>query len=378
MKIAIVGGGPAGLYFGYLMKRADARHDITVIEQNAPDATYGFGVVFSDTALSYLQEADASSYAAIRRRMENWDDLAIVHRDRRVVIDGNGFTGIARLALLSVLQAYCEDAGVRLVFNTRLTSLSSLSDCDLIVGADGIGSQVRETGGAHFQPEVRYLSNRFSWYGTHQPFETLTLTFRQNQDGAFVAHHYRYQPDFSTFIVECDAATWRRSALGEMTEAEGLAYCNRLFAPDLNGNGLIANKSIWRRFPVITNRHWIHDNTVLIGDALRSVHFSIGSGTRLALEDAIALYDAFRTMGSDVHAALAEFERQRRPIVDKLLAAAANSFEWYEQFAHLMPLDAHELAYDYMTRSGRVDDAKLRQLAPRFMASYDAECRSRD
>lgn len=373
MKIAIVGGGPAGLYFGYLMKRADPRHDVRVIEQNAPNATYGFGVVFSDSALSYLEDADVESFDAIQARMEMWDDLAIVHRDQRVGIDGNGFTGISRIALLSILQDHCRSVGVRLRFNIKLSDLSGLEDHDLIVGADGIGSLVRDIHADHFQPQVSYLTNRFAWYGTRQPFDTLTLTFRTNQDGAFVAHHYRYQPDFSTFIVECDAATWGRSSLGDMTENESLAYCNQLFAPDLAGNGLIANKSIWRRFPVITNRRWVHRKSVLIGDALRSVHFSIGSGTRLALEDAIALFRAFETVGDDVTAALAEFERQRRPIVDKLLAAAANSFQWYEKFAALMPLSAHGLAYDYMTRSGRVDDEKLRQIAPRFMAAYEAE-----
>jgi 2-polyprenyl-6-methoxyphenol hydroxylase-like FAD-dependent oxidoreductase len=344
-----------------------------VIEQNTPDATYGFGVVFSDTALSYLQDADTDSYDAIRKRMEMWDDLSIVHRDRRIEIDGNGFTGISRIGLLSVLQSFCLEVGVRQTFNTRLDDLSELRDFDVIVGADGIGSLVRQSFAASFRPKIRYLTNRFAWYGTRQPFDTLTLTFRTNDDGAFVAHHYRYRPDFSTFIVECDAATWTASNLGTMTESESLAYCQTLFAPDLGGHGLIGNKSIWRQFPVITNRNWSHGNKVLIGDALRSVHFSIGSGTRLALEDAIALFDAFDTCGDDVAAALAEFERQRRPIVDKLLAAAANSFEWYENFASLMPLSAHELAYNYMTRSGRMNDDKLRQIAPRFMAGYEAD-----
>ncbi|MEM7445276.1 MAG: FAD-dependent monooxygenase [Pseudomonadota bacterium] len=373
MKVAIVGGGPAGLYFAYLMRRYGISNEVVVIEQNAPDATYGFGVVFSDAALTYLEDADTESYETIRSRMEIWDDLAIVHKDRRVPIDGNGFTGIARIALLSILQSMCRSAGVRLAFNTRLDCLSNLADYDLIVGADGIGSMVRETYATHFQPRISHLTNRFAWYGTRQPFDTLTLTFRQNEHGAFVAHHYRYQPDFSTFIVECDESTWQESALGDMSEVDSLTYCSNVFAPDLGGHGLVANKSIWRRFPVVTNQNWTHQNIVLIGDALRSVHFSIGSGTRLALEDSIALFRAFETCGTDVTAGLAEFERQRRPIVDKLLAAAANSFEWYEGFAKLMPLSAHELAYNYMTRSGRVDDDKLRQLAPRFMASYDAE-----
>ncbi len=375
MRIAIVGGGPAGLYFAYLMNRDGAAHDITVIEQNAPDATFGFGVVFSDAALSYLEEADPASYATIRQKMEVWNDLAIVHRDRRVAIDGNGFTGIGRLDLLEILQALCRKAGVRLAFNTRLSDVSDLSEYDLIVGADGIGSLVREQRAEHFQPQISHLTNRFAWYGTRQPFDTLTLTFRQNEHGCFVAHHYRYRPDFSTFIVECDEATWQRAPLSDWAEQDSLDYCGRVFAPDLGGHGLVANKSIWRRFPVVTNGHWTHDNMVLIGDALRSVHFSIGSGTRLALEDSIALYRAFEAVGDDVQAGLRRFEQERRPVVDKLLAAAANSFEWYERFADLMPLSAVDLAHAYMTRSGRVSDDRLRQIAPRFMATYDAEHR---
>ena len=217
------------------------------------------------------------------------------------------------------------------------------------------------------------LNNRFVWYGVSRVFETLTLTFRQNADGHFVAHHYRYAPDRSTFIVECDAATFQLAGFARMTDQQSRAYCERVFAPDLDGHALISNKSDWRRFPVTRVEEWVDGNKVLIGDALRSVHFSIGSGTRLALEDSIALWRAFLEYPEDVPAALAAFEAARRPIVDKLLAAAAGSYGWYEDIAQRMQLSPLDLAYDYMTRSGRVNEERLRRIAPRFMQVYDRD-----
>ena len=211
-----------------------------------------------------------------------------------------------------------------------------------------------------------------------QVFDTLTLTFRANQHGAFVAHHYRYAPDMSTFIVECDSGTWARAGLEHMDDAASRAYCEGVFAPDLGGHPLVSNNSTWRRFPLVTNQNWSTENVVILGDALRSVHFSIGSGTRLAMEDAIALYQAFEEVGAagttpaDVAGALARFEAARRPIVEKLLAAAANSSYWYEEFAGKMGLESYPLAYDYMTRSGRVTHARLKEMAPRFTSSFEA------
>ena len=248
MKIGVIGGGPAGLYFALRAKRRDARHEIVVVEQNPRDATFGFGVVFSDQALAKVESADPDFCGDLKSRMEHWRDLTIVQKDERVAIDGNGFSSIGRLDLLQMLQGLCEQAGVRIEFETRLDTLERFADCALIVAADGVSSMVRENRAAVFQPHIRHLSNRFAWYGTRQVFDTLTLTFRANDDGAFVAHHYRYSPTMSTFIVECDAAAWESAGLAAMPEDDSRAYCEALFAPDLGGHGLVSNRSIWRRF----------------------------------------------------------------------------------------------------------------------------------
>ena len=370
MKIGICGGGPAGLYFALLMKKSIPADTITVVEQNPADATYGWGVVFSGRAVGFMEASDPDSYADIERRLETWDDQTIVHHDQVVRIDGYGFAGFARIDLLTILQNHCRQRGVQLHFNTRLTDLSAFDDCDLIVGADGVNSVVRQIYAEHFQPAVETLSNKYVWYGTTQHFDTLSLTFRENADGAFVAHHYRYAPHGSTFIVECDAGTWQRAGFAQMDEEESRRYCEHVFAPDLGGHPLLTNRSTWLNFRAVTNQHWRHNNVVLLGDTLRTVHFSIGSGTRMALEDAIALHRAFE--GHDeVIPALRAFETAHRPAVEQFLKVARASYTWYEHFHEKMHLQPLDLAYDYMTRSG-VDAAKLRQRAPRFMAAYAA------
>jgi 2-polyprenyl-6-methoxyphenol hydroxylase-like FAD-dependent oxidoreductase len=232
---------------------------------------------------------------------------------------------------------------------------------------------VRRTHANGFMPRTEWLTNKFVWYGTAQPFDCLTLTFRANGDGAFVAHHYRYAPDRSTFIVECDAPTWERAGFAAMDDAASRAYCERLFAPELRGHPLVSNRSLWRSFPLLANANWHVGNSVLIGDALRTGHFSIGSGTRLAFDDAIALDRALGEAGDDVPALLAHFERERRPVVDKLVAAANSSSYWYERMADRMALSPVALAYDYMTRSGRVSDKRLARMAPKFMTRVRAE-----
>ena len=367
MHAAVLGAGPAGLLFSLLAKRRYPRWRVEVFEQNPSNATFGFGVVFSQGALAFLERDAPDLHAKLTSRMESWPVQRVVHRGESVDIDGNGFSSIGRLELLRFLQGLCAGEGVEVRFETRL---ESPPQADLVVGADGLNSAVRQGGG--FTPEIEWLSNRFVWYGTAQRFDCLTLTFRENEHGAFVAHHYRYSPDMSTFLVECDAATWQRAGLDRMGDPESRAYCERLFAPDLAGHPLVSNKSLWRQFPLLSNRRWCAGNAVLIGDALRSMHFSIGSGTRLAFEDAIALDRAFGEAGEDVPAALAAFERERRPVVEKLYAAASASSYWYEQFpARMRRFDALGLAYDYMTRSGRMSAERLRGLAPRFMGQVD-------
>jgi 2-polyprenyl-6-methoxyphenol hydroxylase-like FAD-dependent oxidoreductase len=252
------------------MKRQRPRDEIVVVEQNARDATFGFGVVFSRGALEFLSRDEPALHATLAAALESWPLQRIVHKGERVDIDGNGFSAIARIALLQILQRQCEALGVRIEFERALDSRAPLASFDLVVGADGVDSMVRRELQHLFQPRVEWLTNKFVWYGTAQRFECLTLTFRTSGDGAFVAHHYRYAPALSTFIVECDAATWHRAGLQRASEAEGRAYCERLFAPDLGGHALVSNKSVWRNFPLVWNTRWSAGNTVLIGDALRT------------------------------------------------------------------------------------------------------------
>lgn len=256
-------------------------------------------------------------------------------------------------------------------FTTHLPDTSSFADCDVFVGADGVNSVVRQQHAGHFRPAISLLSNKYIWYGTHQLFDTLSLIFRNYQGGAFVAHCYPYSADTSTFIVECDAHTWERAGFAHMSEQESIDYCQRVFAEDLAGHALLPNKAAWINFRVVTNQRWSYQNVILLGDALRTVHFSIGSGTRMALEDAITLARAF-AMSGDIRAAFQTFEDIRRPGMERLLDIARQSYTWYETFHEKMEMDALPLAYSYMMRSGRLDAQSLRQKAPRFMAEYDA------
>jgi len=372
MRIGIAGAGPAGLLFGLLAKRRRPDADVRIVEQNAPDATFGFGVVFSHGALEFLARDAPAMHASLARVMETWPIQRVVHRDTPVDVDGNGFCAIERLALLRVLGDECRRADVRVDHHTTIATPDDFAGCDLVVGADGVNSAIRRAHEHAFRPRVEWLTNRFVWYGTARAFECLTLTFRENADGAFVAHHYRYAPQRSTFIVECDAATWRRADFAERDDAASRAYCEALFAPELAGHPLVSNRSQWRRFPLLRNLHWSAGNVVLIGDALRTGHFSIGSGTRLAFDDAIALDRALGEAGDDVTRLVAAFERERRPVVEKLVAAANASSYWYERIADKMALDPVDLAHDYMTRSGRMSDERLGETAPRFMATVRA------
>jgi 2-polyprenyl-6-methoxyphenol hydroxylase-like FAD-dependent oxidoreductase len=373
MRINVVGAGPSGLLFSLLIKRRFPRWQLRVFEQNPPDATFGFGVVFSLNALAFFERDLPDLYQPLACLLESWPMQRIVHRDERVDIDGNGFSAIGRLELNQFLQTLCFDAGVGFEYEKNIHALHDLPPADLLVGADGSNSSVRRALESGFAPQAEWLTNRFAWYGTAQPFDCLSLTFRANEHGSFVAHHYRHSRKMSTFVVECDEATWRRAGLDRKSDEESRLYCERLFAPDLNGNPLVSNKSIWRQFVLLASRRWVVGNAVLIGDALRTVHFSIGSGTRLAFEDAIALERAFADVGEDVPAALSAFERERRPIVEKIIAAANASSYWYERLAEKMKLQPWQLAYDYMTRSGRMTDERLRELSPKFMARVDSE-----
>ena len=381
MRIAVVGAGAAGLLFSLLIKRRFPAWRVQLVEQNPEGATYGFGVVFSDGALAFLERDALQLSRSIAAAMLRWPMQRIVHRGERVDVDGNGFSAIGRLTLQAILQGLCREAAVEIEYGRVVAALDEFVDADLVVGADGANSLVRKTLQAQFQPSIEFLNNRFAWYGTAQPFECLTLTFRESEAGPFVAHHYSHSASLSTFVVECSEATWKRAGLDRASDAESRGRCESVFAADLGGHALVSNKSMWRQFPLLGNRHWTARRSsaryaVLLGDALRTVHFSIGSGTRLAFEDAIALDRAFAECGEDVALALAAFEHERRPVVEKLLAAANASSYWYEKFSEKMAFEPWRLAYDYMTRSGRMPDERLRQTAPKFMTQVEAARRS--
>jgi 2-polyprenyl-6-methoxyphenol hydroxylase-like FAD-dependent oxidoreductase len=362
MRVLVAGAGPAGLYFSYLAKRQHPGWELRVVEQNRPDSTFGFGVVFSDRALEFLRDDDPATYDLVTPQMEIWTDLKVVRRGTPVVIDGIGFAAIGRLKLLQLLQRQLASVGIVPEYEKALSS--EIHGYDLVVAADGVNSVVR--GWRDFGTNISRLQNKFAWYGTTKVFDTLTQTFVANEHGSFNAHHYRHSPQMSTFVVECDAATWERAGFASMDEASTLHYCEKVFAGTLGGHRLVSNKSVWRNFPNLRNSRWFIGNTVLIGDALRTAHFSIGSGTRLAMEDAIALAKALGEHPT-VEESLAAFETARRPIVDKLVAAADASGAWYERFAEHMKLAPRDFAWSYIQRSGRIDPARLRKISPKFV-----------
>jgi len=365
MNILVVGAGPAGLYFSYLARRLQPRWRIRVVEQNPPDATFGFGVVFSDKALEFLRGDDPQTYDAITPHMEAWTDLTVVHRGTPVVIDGIGFSAIGRLTFLRLMQQRAASVGIEPEFLKTLSSSGELKGYDLVVAADGANSIVR--GVADFGTTITALTNKFAWFGTKKIFPTLTQTFVENEHGSFNAHHYRHSPEMSTFVFECDARTWQRVGFSGMAETATLQFCENVFADTLGGHRLVSNKSVWRNFPNVRNARWHAGNVVLIGDALRTAHFSIGSGTRLAMEDAIALTKSLVEHENEIPEALTAFEAARRPIVEKLLAAADASGSWYDRFPEQMKLAPRDFAWSYIQRSGRIDPARLRKISPKFV-----------
>ena len=371
MRIAVIGGGPGGLYFAYLWKKRHPEAQIDLFEQNPEGATWGFGVVFSEQALEFLRADDPDTVDAIAPRMESWNNITLNLRGESVKIDGVGFSSIGRLELLTILQQRVRTAGVTPRYDTLIESVDQLTGYDLIVAADGLNSLVRRAFENDFGATVSHSSNKFAWYGTTRRFETLSQTFVATDLGAFNAHHYRYAPDMSTFLVECDAATWVRYGFAGKTIQQSQAICEQVFAATLGGHRLVSNKSVWRNFPWIWNERWFFKNMVLIGDALHSAHFSIGSGTRLAIEDAIALTKALEAE-ADIAAGLARYETERKPIVRKLVIAARTSADWYENFPEHMKLGLMDFAHSYITRSGRIDDSRLRAMSPMFMARYEA------
>jgi anthraniloyl-CoA monooxygenase len=371
MKITIIGGGPSGLYFAILMKKLDRTHEITLFERDGPNDTFGWGIVFSDQTFSYLNDNDKKSFTAITKACQRWDNVDVVHKDQKVSIRGNKFSGIGRLTFLNILQKRCVDLGVDLRFDTNVTDLNELPPHDLLVGADGANSFVRGVFSKEFQPSLDLRKNRYIWLGTRQLFHGLTLIFREHEAGLFIAHAYKFNETTSTFIVECSEATWRNARFDWKSDPETCHYLAEVFKSDLEGHPLLSNNFVrWLNFPLVKNKRWHHKNIVLIGDALHTAHFSIGSGTKLALEDSIALARCFKA-GNGVEQTLAEFQKTRKPVVDEYQEAAYASLLLFENAQKDLNLDPIPFAYKLMTRSKKIDYENLKQRDPEFIAAYD-------
>ncbi len=371
MRIVSIGGGPAGLYFALLMKKADPGHDVTVVERNRADDTFGFGVVFSDATLDTFIEADRPTGEAITRAFAHWDDIDIHYQGQVLASTGHGFSGMSRQALLDILQRRCAELGVALRFQTDVTDLTPYRDADLVLAADGVNSLVRSEYAEHFQPHVDWRPNRFVWLGTTFPFRAFTFIFKESPHGLWRVHAYRYDARHSTFIVETTETTWRRAGLDQVSEDDTVVFAERLFARELEGHRLLKNRSLWRSFPTVKNAHWHWNNVVLIGDAAHTAHFSIGSGTKLAMEDAIALAAALHRH-RDVAGALDAYEEERRPQVESIQRAAQVSLEWFEQteryHGRLEPL---QFAFSLLTRSLRVTHDNLKVRDAKFVETVD-------
>ena len=368
MNIVSIGGGPAGLYFAILMKQAHPGAEIVVYERNRPDDTFGWGVVFSDETLGAFEEADPESFSEITANFKYWRDIETYYRGTCTTSTGHGFAALSRKKLLQILHARCRALGVTLEFEREVASLDELADADLILGADGVNSWVREHLAEHLQPTIDWRRCRFSWLGTDKPLEAFTFIFEETDHGLFQIHAYPFEDGLSTWIVECRDEVWRRAGLDEASEDDTVAFCQKLFAEHLGGHRLLANRSLWRRFPTVRCATWHHGNVVLLGDAAHTAHFSIGSGTKLAMEDAIALAAAFERFGTaDVPAVLAAYQEARWVDVIKLQKAAQTSLEWFENSQRYMGQPPIQLTFNLMTRSKRITYDDLAERDPRLI-----------
>lgn len=367
-NVTIIGAGPSGLYAGILLRRLLPQARVRIFEQNPKGATFGFGVVFSDKALGFLQADDPETYALIVPHMEKWQDMALNLPAGQVVLDGIGFTAIGRLHLIALLTKRALDLGVEIAFDHKIGDVEALEG-DVIIGADGLNSVVRQAMAAQFRPHMAHFNNHFAWFGANLPFDTLSQTFIETSQGPMNAHHYRYAPGKSTFIVECGPETFENFGFADMDEATSARRCSAEFADVLQGTQLVVNKSTWRRFPRLWCENWVAGRYVLLGDAAHTAHFSIGSGTRLAFEDAIALVQALAPH-KDLPHALESYQQTRPPIARKIVDAANTSAQWYDGFGQKMALAPLDFAHDYLMRSGRISDERLQKIAPQFAQRY--------
>jgi salicyloyl-CoA 5-hydroxylase len=380
VKIAVAGGGPSGLYFAMLAKRGDPRHQVTVYERNRPDDTFGFGVVFSEKTMSYLREQDRQTHAEILAAANAWDPIEVRIHGRVLSCGGIGFWAISRQRLLDILQRGAAKEGAELRFQAEVGDPAGLlAENDLVAAGDGVNSIFRNRWAEHFQPSIEVGRTVFAWYGAAHRFPSFTFLFEENDAGRFCAHIYPYEEGRSTFIVETDPESWRRAGLEESNRAAqapgqsdlyGLEYFEKLYAKHLEGKRLLANNSKWAPFRTLRNRRWHHRNLVLMGDAAHTAHFSVGSGTKMAMEDAIALAFALRQNPEDLEATFAAYETERRPRVEAIQRAARPSLRWYEQFRHYWDFPPERFSFHFLTR-GNLDYAQLKDRDPLFVEQVE-------
>ena len=371
MKIVVIGGGPGGLYFSLLMKKANPDHDIAVYERNRPDDTFGFGVVFSDETLGNFLANDPDTYQRITQKFAYWDEIEVRIKGEKIFSGGHGFAGLSRLVLLEILQQRCAELGVEMHFQHEIDDLGQFSDADLIVASDGINSAIRERYQEAFQPTFDWRKNRFCWLGTTKFFPAFRFSFRETKHGIFFFGGYSYDHGYATVVPECTEQTWLNAGLDQASEDDTCRFLEDVFADDLDGHPLLKNRSLWRNFPTIRNAHWYHQNIVLLGDALHTAHYSIGSGTKLAMEDAIALATACESSPSDVLAALANFETKRRDEVERTQWAADFSLVWCEQLPRYWPLEPMQFAFSLLSRSKQITYENLQLRDKNYVDQVD-------
>ena len=371
MKIEIIGGGPSGLYFSLLMKKADPTHQIKIYEQNQPDDTFGFGVVFSAETLSHFRDYDAVSYDRIRETFAYWDDIVTYFKGEKVVSRGHGFCGMSRKDLLLILQRCCQEAGVEMVFQHEIRSLDDIDrNADLVLGANGINSWIRDNLSDHFKPRFDWRPNKFVWLGSTRPLDAFTFDFREDDAGIWNLHAYQYNQEMSTWIVETTEETWKKAGLEEATEDATVKYVTGLYEDLLDGHPVITNRSIWRNFPMIRCETWVKDNLVLVGDCAHTAHFSIGSGTKLAMEDAIALFESCQAESNPIDA-LQVYDKNRRDEVERLQHAADVSLSWFEHVDRYWDMDPVQFTFSLMSRSKAITYDNLRLRDTEFVDAVD-------
>jgi len=364
LSIACIGGGPASLYFSLLLKQLRPDAQIDIYERNPPNMTWGFGVVFSDSTMENFRQADAKTHKRITDQFVHWDDITLSFKGRTVRSTGHGFAGMQRLKLITILEERAVELGVRVHHNTEVKDIRPFAKHDLVVAGDGISSFIRAKYEDKFETDIQIRPNKFVWLGTSKPFDSFNFLLKRDAHGLWVAHCYQYMPGHSTFILETSESAWKKAGLEKVSETDTVAFATNLFKDELKGEKLLTNNSIWRSFPRVKNGRYFHKNIVLLGDALHSAHFSIGSGTKLAMEDAIALVSSM-AIYPDLQEALAAFQAMRQPVVDSLQRSAQVSMEWFERIEPVFEkLEPVQFAYSLLTRSLRIDHENLRNRDP--------------